>query len=97
MSDIKLMAAQAALTKMVTGRHFDICTLDTIIKMMDLQPDREAYNILRTLHCIDYNMMSPDLLKALPELISTVLQSPSFEASRINIVSQGSALKLIRH
>lgn len=97
MSDLKVMAAEAALKKMVQSSHFNICTLDTIVTMMDVKPDRDAYNILRTLHCVDYNQMRPELLQALPDLIATVLRSPSFEASRINIVSDGAGLRLIKH
>lgn len=97
MSDLKVMAAEAALKKMVQSSHFSICTLDTIIKMMDVKPDRDAYSILHTLHCVDYNQMRPELLQALPDLIATVLRSPSLEASRINIVSDGTSLRIIKH
>ena len=97
MSELKAMAAEAALKKMVQDKHFSICTLDTIVSMMDVKPDREAYNILRTLHCVDYNQMSPELLRALPDLIATVLRSPSFESSRVNIVSDGTGLQIIKH
>lgn len=97
MSQLKLMAAEAALKKMVQSSHFSICTIDTIAQMMDLKPDRDAYAILRTLHCVDYNQMSPELLQALPELIATVLQSPSFDAGRLNIVSSGASLRIIKN
>ena len=91
------MAAEAALKKMVQDRCFSICTLDTIIQMMDIKADREAYQILRTLHCVDYSQMSPELLQELPELIATVLRSPTFDASRINIVADGHGLRLVKH
>lgn len=97
MSDLQVMAAEAALKKMVDSSHFSICTLDKIIEMMGVKPDREAYRILSTLHCVDYNQMRPELLQALPDLIATVLRSPSLEASRINIVSDGKALRIIKH
>jgi hypothetical protein len=97
MSELKIMAAQAALTKMVASSHFSICTIDTICKMLGVKPDREAYEILHTLHCVDYNQMPPQLLQALPELIHRVVNSPAFDASRINIVQEGAALRLIKH
>lgn len=97
MSELKVMAAEAALKKMVQGSHFSICTLDTIIKMMEVNPDRDAYNILHTLHCVDYNLMPPELLQALPDLIATILRPPSFDASRINIVADGKGLRIIKH
>lgn len=97
MSKVQLLAAEAALGKMLRGDYFDICTIDTIATMLNLKPDREAYNILRTLHCVHYSDMGRELLDELPELIHRVLQSPSFEASRINIVESGNVLKLVRH
>lgn len=95
-TQIKLMAAQASLQKLVSQGHFSICTIDTIAEMLGVKPEREAYQILRTLHCVDYNQMSADLLNELPGLIARVIQSPSFEASRINIVSAGNSLKIIK-
>ena len=93
---IKMMAAQASLQKLVSQGHFSICALDTIAEMLGVKPEREAYQILRTLHCVDYNQMSKELLAELPDLIARVIQSPSFEASRINIVSADTSLKIIR-
>jgi len=97
MSQLQLMAAEAALQKMLSDKHFSICTMDRIIDMLGIKPDKEAYSILSTLHCIDYNAMRRELIEALPDLIHRVLQSPSLEASRINIVESGNVLKLVRH
>ncbi len=97
MSQLQLMAAEAALQKMLSDKHFSICTMDRIIDMLGIKPDKEAYSILSTLHCIDYNAMRRELIEALPDLIHRVLQSPSFEASRINIVESGNVLTLVRH
>lgn len=96
-SSIKLLAAQAALQKMLSGSHFSICTMDRIIEMMGLKPDREAYDILHTLHCVDYNQMPAELIEELPTLIHRVLASPTFEASRLNIISKAGGLALVKH
>jgi hypothetical protein len=96
-NEIKMMAAQAALRKMVEGNYFDICTIDNIVKMLDVKPDRDTYQILHTLHCVHYNQMPAALLERLPELIHTVLTSPAFDASRINVVSNGRGLRLIKN
>src|SRR5690606_11729581 len=79
-SNIQLMAAEAALGKMLRGNYFDICTIDRITTMLCIKPDRKAYDILSALHCVHYSDMSRELLDALPELIHKVLQSPAFEA-----------------
>lgn len=96
-SEIKMMAAQAALRKMVEGDYFDICTIDKIVRMLEVKPDRGVYEVLSTLHCVHYNQMPAELLERLPELIHKVLTSPAFEASRINVVSAGRGLRLIKH
>lgn len=95
-TDLKVMAAHAALTKLVSSGHFSICTIDTIAKMLGVVPEREAYQILHTLHCVDYNQMPAALLSELPNLIARVLQSPTFEAARINIVGSGTSLKIVK-
>ena len=97
MSQLKILAAEAALKKMAQSSHFSICTIRTIVEMLNLKPDREAMSILATLHCVDYNQMRPELLQALPELIATVLQSPSFDAFRLNIISDGRSLKVVKN
>lgn len=97
MSELKLMATQAALVKMLSGSYFDICTIDNITKMMGIKPNRDAYDVLRTLHCVHYNQMPEKLLEQLPDLIHAVLVSPAFEASRINVVQDGNVLRLVRH
>lgn len=97
MTDLKMLSAQAALVKLFDQDYFSICTIDNISKMMGIKPEREAYQILKTLHCVHYDQMPSALLQALPELIMHVMQSPALDASRINIVSEGSSLKLVKH
>jgi len=97
MSELKILAAEAALQKMAQGSHFSICTINMIVQMFGLKPDREAMAILSTLHCVDYNQMRPELLQALPELIATVLKSPSFDAFRLNIIANGKALQIVKN
>lgn len=96
MPDVKLLAAEAALKNMVQSSHMNICTIDKIVQMLDIKPDRDAYQVLHTLHCIDYSQMSPDLLAELPTLIHRVLNSPRFDASRINILESNGQLKLVK-
>lgn len=95
MDDIKMMAAEAALRKMVSDQYFDICVVDSIVKMMGLVPNRDVYSVLKTLHCVHYNRMPDRLLKQLPELISAVLASPAFDASRINIIYSSGGIRLV--
>lgn len=96
MPDVKLLAAEAALRKMLQCGHFSICCVSDIVEMLEIVPDRDTMSILKTLHCVDYNQMSPDLLAELPTLIHRVLNSPRFDASRINILESNGQLKLVK-
>ncbi|WP_440466932.1 hypothetical protein ACKI1H_27280 [Pseudomonas sp. YH-1] len=94
--DVKILAAEAALRKMLQGGHFDICCIKNVADMLEIIPDRETMNILKTLHCVDYNQMPAGLLAELPTLIHRVLNSPRFDTSRINILESEGQLKLVK-
>lgn len=96
-SSLKLRAAQAVQQKMLSCSHFSICTMDCLIEMMVLKPDREAYKTPHKLHRVDYNQMPSEFVDELPTVIHRVLASPSFRASRLNIVNQAGSLALVRH
>jgi len=97
MSDFKLLAVQAALNKMVSGNHFDICTVDCVIKALELKPDSGLYNELRLLHCVHYGDMPAALLEQLPTKLMQLLDCPRMDASRINVVPSGTGLRLVCH
>ncbi|WCD79191.1 hypothetical protein [Pseudomonas sp. TUM22785] len=97
MQDIRLLAAQAALTKLFSDSYFSISAIDNICTMMGIKPNMSAHQVLRTLHCVEYSQMSPELLNAIPGLIHTILQSPSFDASRINVITDGQSLRLVKN
>lgn len=69
----KALAAVVALNNMFAGKHFSICTIDSIAEMLSIQPEPQAYATLRTLHCINWVDMPPDLRKAVPGLLQQCL------------------------
>lgn len=71
--DIKQLAAIEFMNKMMRGGHFSICTVDEIAKMFGINPDPEAYRILRTLHCVDFSAMDRALYASIPALIQSAL------------------------
>jgi hypothetical protein len=73
MSDLKQMAALAALNKMMSGGYFDICTIDSIIKMLGVTADPDAYTTLRAIHCVHFDKMPRELYASIPALIQRVL------------------------
>lgn len=95
MSDFKVMAIEAALKTLFAKSYFSICTVDSIIKTLNLKPDSDRYNELHLLHCVDYGDMSPALLEALPTKLMQLFDCPRIDANRINVVQDGGQLRLV--
>lgn len=72
---IVLDAARAAIAKMFESGHFSICTIDQILKMTGGIPPKHEYEVLRTLHCVEFKSMSQRLRLELPRLLQIVLES----------------------
>lgn len=75
MNALEMEVVKAAINKMMTEGHFSICTIDACLKLTGGIPPEREYQILRTLHCVDYEAMSPRLRIELPRLIQIVLES----------------------
>ena len=79
MNEIQMLAARAALKKMTLNGYLCICTIDNILKMSGGIPRADDYQILRTLHCVSFSEMDPELLRGLPLLIKRVLESEGMD------------------
>lgn len=79
MDEIQAMAARVALKKMAQDGYFSICTIDNILKMSGGVPEARDYQILRTLHCVNFRDMPPELLRGLPLLIQRVLEADGID------------------
>lgn len=73
MSDLKQLAAIAALNKMMSGGYVSISTIRTIAEMLSINPKGEAFSILETLHCVNFDKMPAELRDAVPGLIKQIL------------------------
>jgi len=75
---LRVMAAEVALNKMFSGRHFDICAVREACEVMGatLTPDAEA--ILRPLHCVNWDQIPPAIKDEIPHLLKE-----SFQRSQI--------------
>lgn len=72
-TDLRELAAVTALNEMMSQRHFSICTIDTVGKLLNRNPAGDAYNILHSLHCIHFDRMPQELRDAIPALIEQCL------------------------
>ncbi len=79
MDEVQKMAARCALRKMEKDGYFSICTINDILKMSNGIPCGKDFDILHTLHCVNFRDMPPELLRGLPLLIARVLGSESID------------------
>jgi len=79
MSDLALLKKQAAVVAvntMLASERFSICTVREVCEMLGGDTNCEEYTLLRTLHCIDYAKMTPEIKKAIPQLIMACMKRP---------------------
>lgn len=69
MDEIKKMVIATAMRKLFEGRYLDICTVDQCLKVAGVIAPREPYELLRTLHCVNYDAMPRELLEKVPTLL----------------------------
>lgn len=70
---IQVMAVKAAVNKMMRDGYISICTIDNILKMTNGIPNRKDYELLHTLHCVNFMDMDPELLRGLPVILQRVV------------------------
>ena len=68
-TDLKELAAVAALNAMMAKGWMDICTIRSVAEMLGRDPRGDAFGILRSLHCIHFDKMPPALREEIPRLI----------------------------
>ena len=62
-------AAAVAVNKMLTGKHFSICDLDTLGKLLGRTQHLAGadYQALHALHCVEWGQMDPALQRMVRE------------------------------
>lgn len=72
-TDLKDLAAAAALNDMMAKGWMDICTIRSVAEMLGRHPRGDAFEILRSLHCISFDKMPKELRDEIPRLIEQCL------------------------
>lgn len=99
MSDLKQLAAMTSLNDMMSKSHFNICTIDSVAKLMQINPGGEAYDTLRPLHCIHWDRMPAELREAVPDLIRQCLGvAPTYQFKTLaqEVIDVTPARRLLR-
>lgn len=75
MESTKQMVVTAAVKNLFETNYFSVCKLDNIIELVGARAGGEAYQLLKTLHCIDYSKMQQALRDRLPLLVNECLRN----------------------
>ncbi|MHB8123124.1 MAG: hypothetical protein ACYDG4_13320 [Desulfuromonadaceae bacterium] len=65
--------ALTALNDMFKRGSFSICCIDKVAAVLMINPKGRAYDLLSSLHCINFRDMPSEVRKAVPELIKECL------------------------
>lgn len=79
MTDLTKMVIATAMRKMFEQRHFDICTVDQCLKVAGIIPPKQTYELLRTLHCVDYGAMPRELAEKIPSMLNECFSGLNIE------------------
>lgn len=90
MNEIQRMAVETAMRNMLNKGYVDICAIRKVLEMTGGIPNKEDYQILELLHCVNFKEINPELLRGLPVILQRVLGSES-----LMFEFHGSACKLM--
>ncbi len=78
MTEFQQRACTVAIVKMLGGKHFSICDLDSIAQTMGRQAHMAGrdYAALRSVHCVEWVDMGPDLARMTREKCLELLGVP---------------------
>lgn len=79
MNDMQRMAAETAMKHMLVKGWVDICAIRKILEMTGGVPPREDLQVLELLHCVNFNEMTPELLRGLPLILQRVLGAEALQ------------------
>lgn len=77
MPQTQQLVLQTATRKLFDSRHFSICTVDSLMKLVGTTARTPAYTQLHALHCVDYADMPKELRDRIPHLVRECLTTPT--------------------
>ncbi len=84
MNEFHRQAAITALKSMFDGNHFNICKVDSCMKLSGCVADPKDYQALSALHCVHFDEMSPELRKMVLTKTMQIFDTPKFETEVIS-------------
>lgn len=84
MNEFQREAAITALKVMFEGKYYNICTVETCIKLSDcIPPNRKDYQALKALHCVNFSDMSASLRQMTLAKTMQIFENPKFDTEVI--------------
>lgn len=82
----QLSALKIALKNMFNGEYFNICTIESCLKLTNSILNTEVYKIMRTVHCVNFKDMDSDFRKWIFEQTILTFNANGFDFSKIEII-----------
>jgi hypothetical protein len=79
MDDLNVLAAKAAIGKMITDGYFSISAVDKAMKLLGCPRGGNEYDILSAIHCVNFRDLDPALYAAIPGLLNIVLRNDAID------------------
>ena len=79
MPQTQQLVLRTATRKLFDQRYFDICTVDSLMKLTGTTERGAAYTQLRAMHCVNYSDMPKELQDRIPHLVRECLTTPTVD------------------
>ena len=77
-SEFQQLSAQRLVGKMFGGKHFSICDVDDLAKLLGLSINGKVYRQIKAYHCVDFADMSDREKVLLQEKVVEALRGEPF-------------------
>lgn len=84
----KLTALKLALKKMFSENHFNICTIDSCLKLTEVIPNKDVYKVMQTVHCVNYKDMEEDFREWLFEQSILMFKEKGFDFNKLDLLNE---------
>jgi hypothetical protein len=77
------------MATMLKNKHFSICTVDNVCKVIGARPAGAAYDMLRALHCVEFANMPHRARDEIPALLNEVFKQAANVEMDLQTVFKG--------
>lgn len=91
--ETKYETVRTALKHMYDDGYLSICTIDKLVKLLDVAPPAETYQMLSALHCVHFAEMSKELRAKVMQAIMDLfhIDNVMVEAELLDMIGRAGA------